>query len=170
MNCWYFKGKCIELEQIPRDAIGYIYKITSLIDLPDYPKGSIYIGRKALNFSRRTKISKREQEATGNRRKKFKIIIKESDWQDYFGSSDVLKKFVAEYGKDNFKREILLFCSSKKDMTYWELHYQIVEQVLFVPSFNGCVAGKFYKRIDKINEDYESPSFIRNYGRKNKPE
>lgn len=151
-NCWYFQNRCIEPEDIPEGSIGYIYRITSLIDLPDYPKGSLYIGRKMLNFSRRAKISKREQEATNNRRKKFKVVIKESDWRDYFGSSDVLKVLVAQYGEDNFKREIIMFCKDKLSMSYWELHYQIVEEVLFKPSFNGCIAGKFYRNKIYLTE------------------
>lgn len=62
---------------------------------------------------------------------KRKIKIKyESDWRDYWSSSKEVKKDVDSLGPQNFKREIIYFCTSKAQLNYLELREQMDRRVL----------------------------------------
>jgi hypothetical protein len=137
---WFFKRKEIKsIEDFPKDAIGFIYKITNL------ETGKMYIGKKVLFFSRKTKISKREKSETGTR-KKIKKVIKESNWKDYYGSSQELSDDIMKLGTGSFKREILEVCCNLKYLSYAELKHQIKCEVLENNSYNGNILGKFFKK------------------------
>jgi hypothetical protein len=137
---WYFKGSPVkELADTPEGSIGFIYKITN------NTTGKFYIGKKILQTTRKTKIGVREKAATGTR-KKFKYVVKESDWKKYYGSSKELLADIKELGEANFHREILEFCCKKKYMTYSEIAYQIKEDVLTKNSYNGNIMGRYYKK------------------------
>jgi len=125
--------------EIPENALGFIYQITNLLD------GRIYVGRKMLSSNRKTKLTKKDKLLVENKRKKFKRVIKETDWRDYWSSCDELKRDVRALGQDKFKREILCFCDSKMDMTFRELYFQVKFEVLFSNSYNGHIASKFFK-------------------------
>lgn len=125
--------------EIPENALGFIYQITNLLD------DRIYIGRKMLSSNRKTKLTKKDKLLVENKRKKFKRVIKETDWRDYWSSCDELKRDVQSLGQDKFKREILCFCDSKMDMTFRELYFQVKFEVLFTNSYNGHIASKFFK-------------------------
>lgn len=135
---WTYKNQS-EFE-IPENSIGYIYKITNLAD------GRIYIGRKMLLSNRKKRLTKKEKLLPENKRKTFKRDIKETDWKKYWGSSIDLLDDIKLLGEDNFSREILLFCSNKTDVSYYEMHFQIKYEVLFSNSYNKHLANtKFYK-------------------------
>ena len=53
-----------------------------------------------------------------------------SDWQDYYGSSDDLTLDVNRLGKDKFTREILFYCKSKAELSYVEAREQFARKVL----------------------------------------
>lgn len=103
------------------------------------------MGKKQLSSNRKAKLTKKEKSLTENKRKRFKRVIKESDWLTYWGSSDELKLDIERLGKENFEREILCFVNSKMDLSYWEVHFQIKNEVLFKDSYNKNILGKFYK-------------------------
>ena len=147
MSMWLYKDVAIDnIDQIPEGTFGYVYLITNIIT------GKIYVGKKQLSSNRKTKLTKKEKLLPENKRKKYKRVVKESDWKGYWGSSDELKKDIVQLGIENFKREILCFCSSKIDLSYYEVHYQISYNVLFSDSYNGTILGKFYKgKINEIN-------------------
>ena len=64
----------------------------------------------------------------------------ESDWQDYWGSSDNLKADVEKLGTDNFTREILHFCNSRGLMSYLEAKEQFDRRVLETDEYyNGII-------------------------------
>jgi hypothetical protein len=65
------------------------------------------------------------------KKKKYKA---ESDWRDYFGSNDQLKKDVVEFGPENFRREILKLCTMQSESSYYEAKYQFDFDVLLYPS------------------------------------
>lgn len=136
MNCWMYDGKC--LEEAPDGFFGYIYLITNLLD------GKIYVGKKQFTHRKTTKISKRARKATGSRKRKVVSNV-DSGWQNYFGSCIPLKADVALLGEEKFHREVLKFCRSKAELTYWELKYQIDMNVLYKPSYNGWISGKVFK-------------------------
>jgi hypothetical protein len=131
---WVFNGE--ETLEIPENAIGFIYVITNLIS------GKQYIGKKLLAFSKTTyKIVKLKN---GTKKKK-KIRSKiPSDWQDYWSSSDELKKDVLEFGQDKFTREILRYCNSKNELSYYEAKYQFEHDVLLNETkwYNGWISVK----------------------------
>lgn len=144
MNNWIFAptGKAVlQIEDLPNhdEIIGFVYKITNL------KTGKFYIGKKSLHHSRKTRISKKEKATTGSR-KIFKKVVKESDWLSYYGSSLDLKHDVESLGPDNFKREILELCCTKKYLAFCELSYQIKHDVLKANCYNGNILGRYYAR------------------------
>ena len=62
-------------------------------------------------------------------RKKIRGVV-DSDWQDYYGSSDQLSKDVESLGRDQFRREILYYCKSKAECNYVEAREQFARGVL----------------------------------------
>lgn len=114
------------------DYIGYVYCIT---DLKNNKK---YIGKKLFRSTRRLAPLK------GKTRKR--TVIKESDWQDYFGSSEEVKLLVSELGVDNFKREILHLCNTKGELSYMELKEQVLREVLLSDEYyNGIIQVRINK-------------------------
>ena len=131
---WKYKGKEIkELNDIPDGdkAVGFVYVITNKLN------GRFYIGKK--NFKRVTKKKRKGA-------KRFTHTTIESNWLTYCGSSQYLSKDIKELGIDNFDKEILMVCYSKKTLTYYEMKYQIDLDVLRVDSYNGTILGKFFRR------------------------
>jgi len=141
MEKWLYRGEeCSGIEELPENLHGFVYKITNL------NTGKIYIGRKILYNTLTKKLTKRElAEQTGPGRKPVKKkVIKESNWLSYWGSSKLLLEDVKTLGKDRFEREIIKLAFSKKQLTYYELHYQCVFEVLLIDSYNSNILGKFY--------------------------
>lgn len=131
---WIHDGK--EIEEPPEGYVGFVYIIT----LPD---GRKYVGKKLWNFTR-TKTIK------GKRKK----VVMESDWKTYYGSSDEVKKLVAELGGGKFKREILHLCKTKSELNYLETWEIFNRKCLLDESYvNGWVSVKINKRtvIGKIS-------------------
>ncbi len=64
----------------------------------------------------------------------------ESDWRDYWGSSDHLKEDVATLGEDQFTREILYYCASRGIASYIEAREQFEREVLLSDDYyNGII-------------------------------
>lgn len=117
---WYYQNNIIT--ELPEDCIGFVYIITNTVS------GRRYIGKKLAKFSKTTyKVVKLKN----GKKKRQKIRGKiESDWADYYGSSDNLKVDIALLGKDKFKREILYLCKSKAECSYIEAREQFERKVL----------------------------------------
>jgi hypothetical protein len=72
--------------------------------------------------------------------------VVESDWQDYFGSSDEVKSLVEEHGRDSFVREILHLCNTKGEMGYMEAKEQFDRNVLLDDTYyNGIIQCKIHR-------------------------
>lgn len=127
---WLFEGTSVE--QLPEDCVGFVYIITNLIS------GRKYIGKKLAKFSRTTY---RVQKLKNGTKKKKRIRSKiDSDWQDYYGSSDELNSDIEKLGKQNFKREILHYCTSKAETSYLEAKEQFERRVLETDEYyNGHI-------------------------------
>ena len=108
---WSDKGGDIPLDL--SEYIGFVYLITNL------QNNRKYIGKKLLKF-KKTKTIKG---------KKKKLLV-ESDWKTYWGSNDELKNDVKTLGEINFTREVLKFCKTKGELSYFELKEQIIMGVL----------------------------------------
>jgi len=113
-NFWTYKGQPVS--EIPTEVVGFVYEITNTIS------GRKYIGKKLARFKR----SRPPLKGRKNKRR-YKV---DSDWQDYYGSSDDLTIDVNKLGKENFKREILFFCHSKAELSYVEAREQFARKVL----------------------------------------
>ena len=130
-----------QLEDLPNyeNLVGFVYKITHL------KTGKIYIGKKQLEYSRKTAITKKEKAETGTR-KRTKRVTKQSNWLDYWGSCKELTAEIKNEGKKMFKREIIEICCTKKYLNYSELSHQIKNDVLNNNSYNGNILGRYFPR------------------------
>lgn len=130
---WYYNGRPVEEIDLKYDA--FVYLITNLIS------GRQYIGLKLTKFSKTKQVK--------GKKKKFKI---ESDWRDYWSSSEELKADVELLGQDNFKREIIYFCLNKGTANYLEAREQFDRRVLENPDkfYNGIINCRVHKAHIKL--------------------
>ena len=103
MHNWLYNGEYItDIDQLPSDAIGFIYLIRH------EKTGKFYIGKKNLQSTRNIPLGKKAlAERTDKRLSKKKKVIKESDWKTYMGSEPTLKEDIKTHGDEHFHREIL---------------------------------------------------------------
>jgi len=114
------------LDEIPEDHIGFVYIITNL------KTGQKYIGKKLAQFKRTKPPLK------GKKLKRRSVV--ESDWREYYGSSDRLNADVQSLGPEHFTREILYLCKSKAEMSYLEAREQFERRVLESDDYyNGII-------------------------------
>ena len=92
---WIYKGEEFTSEMI-EDWIGFVYIIT------DKSTDMKYVGKKLL-------VSKRKLPPLKGKTRS-RTVIKETDWQKYYGSSEEVQQLVEDKGADNFHREILTLC------------------------------------------------------------
>jgi hypothetical protein len=131
------------VDKFPENCVGFVYKITNI------QSGKFYIGKKSLYSNVRKKLTKKElAEMTGPGRKPTKkLVTSESNWLDYWGSNKGILQEIKEEGTDNFRKEILKFCFNKKQLTYWEVHFQCINEVLLTDkSYNDNVLAKFFRK------------------------
>lgn len=133
---WSYKGSIVN--ELPEDCVGFVYLITNTIS------GRQYIGKKLAKFSKTTYKTVTLKNGT---KKKKKIRSKiDSDWQEYWSSSDELKKDIASLGRDNFTREILFYCKSKSECTYIEAREQFERKVLESDDYyNGQISCRIHQ-------------------------
>lgn len=110
MNEWIYKG---EPFVDPGSYYGFVYIITNILN------NRQYIGKKFFWSSKRRQVNKV--------RKRYKA---ESDWKEYWSSSDELKADIEALGKENFTREIIHLCPSKGVTNYLEAREQFDRRVL----------------------------------------
>ena len=152
---WTYKNQKIgDISQFPENTFGFVYMVKHT------PSNKSYIGKKVLFHNKKQKIGKRDLEklqGVVGRRPAYKLVVKESDWLSYYGSQVDIKKLLLEGKKDEFERTILKICPDKKSLTYYEVKYQMLYEVLEKPDewFNDNILGKFFSR-DLYNNDLES--------------
>jgi len=134
-DMWLYKDKEINsIEDMPANTFGFVYLVTHT------PSGKKYLGKKQLISNRTLPPLK------GSKRKRK--VQKESDWKTYYGSQSEVKQLVKE-SKDKleFVREILIFTSTKKQLTYFETKLQFVNEVLENDEYlNSNILGKFFRK------------------------
>ena len=130
---WLHENKEVtSIEEMPEGTFGYVYQVTHI------PTGLKYIGKKQLISNRTLPPLKGE--------KRKRKIQKESDWKTYYGSQAEIKTLVKESkDKSEFKRDILQYCKTKKQLTYFEIKWQFVLGVIETEEWiNNNILGKFY--------------------------
>ena len=133
---WQYQGQ--EVIDLPEDCVGFIYLITNTIS------GRKYIGKKLAKFSKTTYKTVKLKNGT-KKKKKIKGKI-DSDWRDYWSSSNELKNDVALLGPENFTREILHYCKSKAECSYFEAREQFSRKVLERNDYyNGHIQVRVHK-------------------------
>lgn len=141
---WLHEGKQVtEIEDMPEGTCGFIYKITNTAT------GKIYIGKKILFSNRKKKLTKKELaelEPKRGKRPTFKRDIQESNWKTYYGSCKPLLEEIKQCKELEFQREILKFCKTKKQLSYWEVHYQCTYNVLVEDTYNDNILSKFFRK------------------------
>jgi len=104
----------------------------------------MYIGKKLAKFS---KTTYKTVKLKNGKKKRQKIRGKiESDWQDYWSSSEILKEEIATNSTKAYKREILHFCKSKSECSYLEAREQFERKVLESDDYyNGHIQVRVHK-------------------------
>ena len=123
---WYYNNELFEIT--PEEYQGFVYQLTEI------NTNKKYIGKKNFWKPKVLPINK-----TRKRRVRTRV---ESNWKDYYGSSNEVCQLVEQYGKERFKREILKLCKTKGEMSYYEAKFQFDHNVLFrddyYNNFIGC--------------------------------
>lgn len=121
---WLYNNQ--EVVDLPEGCEAFVYLITNKTN------GMMYVGKKLAKF----KVTKAPLKGKKNKRRS----TKESDWREYWGSSDRLKADVETLGPENFIREILHFCPSRGIASYLEAREQFERKVLETDDYyNGII-------------------------------
>jgi hypothetical protein len=141
MTYWVYEGREFTSDDIG-DFYGFVYRITNLVT------GHDYVGRKYFKTIQKLKPLK------GFKRKRKSV--KETNWKEYWGSSNRLTIDIEELGLENFKREIICLCESRGDTNYMEAKIQFDEEVLLNPeNYNGIIAVKIgVGSVKNLSEKY----------------
>jgi len=133
---WIHKNEIYAGPTDVKEQYGFVYKITNA------ETGKFYIGAKFF--------WKPHYKMVNKKRKKSMI---ESDWRDYWSSSEKLKKDVLELGESNFTREILHIVKYRGMVKYLETKEIISRNCLELSDdecYNGIVACKIHKRCVRV--------------------
>lgn len=128
---WSYENKNVSAP--PKDAKAFVY-------LLEFADGKLYIGKKNLESTRRKKIA-------GKSRRQ--VVVSESNWRNYLSSSLEVKAKIKN-GDVLVKREILKWCTSTAEATYWELYEQVTRHVLCDMHYlNKWISAKIFRCTDK---------------------
>ena len=133
---WTYEGK--EIDNIPNEYEGFVYLITNTTT------NQKYIGKKLAKF----KTTKPPLKGKKNKRRG----TKESDWREYYGSSDRLNADVATLGADKFTREILYLCKGRGEMSYIEAREQFDRRVLETDDYYNGIINVRVGGSDKLKQ------------------
>ena len=132
---WIYRGDPVDSIDT-KVYVAFVYCITNLTN------NRFYVGYKQTLFSKTKQVK-------GKRRR----VMVESDWRDYWSSSEELKADVIALGESNFRREILHFCVSKSMASYLELREQMDKRVIENPetNYNRIINARVsYNHIKKV--------------------
>jgi hypothetical protein len=132
---WLYEGEPFthEYGALHPDWIGFVYLIT------DTETGEMYVGQKRFHRQKTLPITK-------NRKRRQKVLV-ESDWRNYYSSSETIKQNISEGSSDRYIREIIRFGYSKGDLNYLEMIEQVSRGVLFDDKYlNGIVNVRIHQK------------------------
>ena len=123
---WTYDGIVFENRE---SWVSFVYLITNLVN------DRKYIGKKGFTFSKTKQVK--------GKKKRIKV---ESDWKDYYGSSEELKADVEKFGEKAFRREIIRLCKSKGEASYFEAKEQFSRNVLELDEYyNSWISCRIRK-------------------------
>ena len=148
MSNWLYNLDGVNIhmdENYTTNSYGFIYRITNL------ETGKFYIGKKSYIHNKKKKLGKKELLAlptSRGRKPTTKTEQVDSGWKTYWGSSKDLLADIKLLGEDKFERIILREAKNKKQLTYWEMHFQCTEEVLIGKnrSYNENILGRFFSK------------------------
>ncbi len=137
-NQWIYDGNYID--ELPEKTVGFVYIITNMLT------GKRYIGKKNAKFKKTRQKKVKTKITNVVKIKKIRSEV-DSDWRTYYGSSEHLKNDIESLGKENFKREIIRFCTAKGELSYYEAKMQFDHDVLLYPDlwYNNWVYVKVHR-------------------------
>jgi hypothetical protein len=131
-NPWLFQGREFQSEDIG-DNCSFVYLITNTQD------NKRYIGKKQF-YSQTTKPPLKGQ-------KRKRKVVKESDWQTYYGSNKLLNEDVERLGTASFTRQILILCKTKSEASYWETRLILEKDALIKDGwYNDWLSARFTRK------------------------
>ena len=132
-NPWIYEGRPFTSDDIG-DYYGFVYCITNTNTQRSY------IGRKYFVQKRKPKGAKRR-------------VTSESNWKQYYGSSEELKQDIRSHGRNNFRREILSLHGTIGKVNYEETRQLFLNDVLTekltdgTPAYyNSNILGRYYRK------------------------
>ena len=132
-NPWMYEGKPFTSDDIG-DYYGFVYRITNTTS------SKSYIGRKYFVQKRKPKGGKRR-------------VTSESNWKQYYGSSEELKRDIRDLGRESFRREILSLHPTVGKTNYEETRQLFLNEVLTKrltdgsPAYyNSNILGRYYRK------------------------
>lgn len=130
---WKYNNTIVK--KAPEGFVAFVYYL-------EFEDGTKYIGKKNLLSVTRKKI-------TGKARKVK--VIKESNWKSYLSSSEIVKRKLKE-GERLIKRDIIRWCKTATEATYWEAKLQFDNNVLCDPTYlNGLIYCKIMRCPNELD-------------------
>ena len=151
---WMYQGKVItSIKDMPEGTYGFIYEVRYK------PTDVRYIGKKVLYFKRNKKLGKKALEILKEERTKQGLrgripvkqkVVTESDWKNYYGSQkEIVTLSKKDNAGENWEKRILKYVPNKKLLTYYEIKYLFLNDVLenkYSAHINDIILGKFFTR------------------------
>ena len=135
MNYGHWQTDLI-LEDNSSIPFGFIYEISNLTN------NRKYIGKKQCQSV------KKRAPLKGKTKKRHYVV--ETDWKTYTSSSNELNNDILQLGKENFSFKILMWCSSKWELSYNEAKIQFDREVLLKEEYyNGIINLRIGKKPKK---------------------
>ena len=132
-NAWLYKGRPFTSDDID-NFFGFVYCITNVTN------GRKYIGRKYFWKFRTPRGKKRK-------------VKSESDWKNYYGSSEELKEEIQQLGRQNFSRVMLSLHKTAGKTNFEETRQLFVNGVLTeqlddgTPRFyNSNILSRYFRK------------------------
>jgi hypothetical protein len=79
-----------------------------------------------------------------------KCLHKGKSWDKYWGSSKELTADIKQLGKDKFTKEVLQYCESSYELSYYEIEHMIKHNWLSDDCYNLNMSGRYFKQ--KLNK------------------
>ena len=160
---WTYKGKQIQKvddvfevdEALKQKCEGDKYKLYGFIYKVNFPDNKFYIGKCNFFYLRtlKSRVSKLPRAGhiqyikriINHHKVEHEVFKQENEWQEYQGSA----KFCKEH--DALSKEMLEITLSKRYLTYLEIKYQFLYNVLEdINAINDNISGRFFKgNLDK---------------------